>query len=266
MRTITVTTWEEFERQLVDHNISVGPDFLFRGQHQSDWSLDTTLERRKQDQMTLANYYGLIGAVQPQIEAFTNSRWEPTPTPDVIQKEGWAQEYETFSLMLTSGRVPAYSYMAYLRHHGFPSPLLDWTRSPYIAAYFAFRAADQGNVAIYVYSERDFKTWCNDEAQIHTFGRYVQTHRRHFLQQSTYTVCLKHDLTSGWRFAPHAGVFARGNTNQDILWKFTIPSTERLKVLKLLDTYNLNAFSLFESEESLMETVALRELELTTAR
>jgi hypothetical protein len=36
-----------------------------------------------------------------------------------------------------------------------------------------------------------------------------------------------------------------------------------LKVLKMLDKYNLNAFSLFESEESLMETLAVREMEFT---
>jgi len=28
--------------------------------------------------------------------------------------------------------------MTRLRHHGFPSPLLDWPQSPYIAAFFAF--------------------------------------------------------------------------------------------------------------------------------
>jgi hypothetical protein len=39
-----------------------------------------------------------------------------------------AQEYDKFSLMLDGigGTFPAYSYMAYLRHHGFPSPMLDW--------------------------------------------------------------------------------------------------------------------------------------------
>lgn len=49
---------------------------------------------------------------------------------------------------------------------------------------------------------------------------------------------------------------------QDELWKFNVPWTERLKVLGLLDGYNLNAFSLSESEESLMETLALRKLSL----
>ena len=66
-----------------------------------------------------------------------------------------------------------------------------------------------------------------------------------------------------WRFAPYAKVFSPGGPNVDVLWKYDIPSTERLTVLRFLnDDYNMNAFSLFQSEESLMETMALRELDL----
>jgi hypothetical protein len=52
--------------------------------------------------------------------------------------------------------------------------------------------------------------------------------------------------------------------NQDFLWKFDLPSSERTKVLGVLNDYNLNAFSLFGSEESLLETMWLREYELRT--
>jgi len=55
-------------------------------------------------------------------------------------------------------------------------------------------------------------------------------------------------------------VFSSNRQQQGTLWRFTIPSAERLKVLKLLDEYNLNAYSLFESEETLMETLGLRTL------
>jgi hypothetical protein len=61
-----------------------------------------------------------------------------------------------------------------------------------------------------------------------------------------------------WRYACHEDAFSVGDGHQDMLWKLNIPAAERLKALRALDRYNLNAFSLFGSEESLMETMALR--------
>lgn len=161
-----------------------------------------------------------------------------------------------------AGDRPAHAYMAYLRHHGFPSPLFDWSRSPYVAAYFAFANACEdvnGQVSIFVLCERTSKPWGNNEmALVYRLGPYVKTHQRHVLQQSDYTVCLS--FGEEWRFESYDSVFQKGRHQQAFCWKFTIPATERIKVLALLDEYNLNAFSLLGSEESLMETLATREL------
>jgi hypothetical protein len=90
-------------------------------------------------------------------------------------------------------------------------------------------------------------------------GEYVRAHARHFRQQSDYTICgAFDDRSGGWRFHRHDPVFW-SHDKQDYLWKFNFPSTERPKVLKSLDGYNLNAFSLFDTEETLLETVWLRE-------
>ena len=79
-----------------------------------------------------------------------------------------------------------------------------------------------------------------------------------FLQQSEYTICVSFENI--WRFEPHENLF-NDTYHEDFLTKITIPCTERLKVLALLDDHNLNAFSLFASEESLMDTMAFRALD-----
>jgi hypothetical protein len=46
---------------------------------------------------------------------------------------------------------------------------------------------------------------------------------------------------------------------QDRLFKFRLKSDERAAVLRELLDYNLTAFSLLGSQESLMETISVRE-------
>jgi len=46
---------------------------------------------------------------------------------------------------------------------------------------------------------------------------------------------------------------------QDKLWKFNIPSTERSKALKILNKMNINSFSWFGTEDSLVESIATNE-------
>lgn len=254
-------SWEECEqrlRQIEADNSQSLSGVWFRGVPNAKWSLKTTLERRSAQAFSVAEYHQLMLRVKPEVESFTKSTWD---VPDWSEPESnFAQHFRT---------MPGYGYMAHLRHHGFPSPLLDWSRSPYIATYFAFakaQAEEAQEVAIYVFSEtpNNLKVGDNKTPKICSHGgRNLRTHGRHFRQQSSYTICVKFcDLENRWRFVPHQSVFDLGQQDQDILYKVTVPSTERTKVLKLLDRFNLNEFSLFNSEESLMETMAFREIDL----
>lgn len=142
--------------------------------------------------MPFKDYYHIISRIKPQIESLTESQWQIPEYPEI---EKLVENYEEFDNMLWSGRCPAYSYMVYLRHHGFPSPLLDWTRSPYVAAFFAFEKARdaKGLVSIYALTDHPFTVSGNDIPLLYRYGPYVTTHRRHFLQQSEYTLCLMFD-------------------------------------------------------------------------
>jgi hypothetical protein len=256
-----IYTWEEFKEAATSlrSNESRSAAILFRGQQSSIWKLDTTLERSLHDEGVI-DYYRLILRLKTEIEISTNRNWSDDPSITELQK--LTGDYDTFSRAMSN--FPHYAYLAYLRHHGFPSPLLDWSRSPFVAAYFAFREDRpyQSSVAIYAYDERpqSIKTGSSDSAQIHRFGPYVAAHKRHFAQQSQYTVCVQ-QREGKWDFVPHSNVFETQSSDrtQDILHKFTLDISEREKVLTELNDYNLNAYSLFASEESLMETLSIRE-------
>jgi hypothetical protein len=259
-----VISWETFDQKLEGLRAtytSKSYPLLFRGQGNSQWKLETTLERKAKNNLLFSEYFRLIcGRMGPEVETFAGvdvPEYKPASLKTFSDRE-----------LLTNFQFPemnVYRYMVYLRHFGFPSPLLDWSRSPYVAAFFAFREDlndDVPNRSIYIYckSPSGITGGALGEPTIHPIGPYVQSHHRHFRQRSDYTICGRFDTThEQWRFDSHQQVIEHRRPNQDFLWKFDILSSERDKVLRVLNDYNLNAFSLFGSEESLLETMWLRE-------
>jgi hypothetical protein len=266
VKEIDVATWEEFVEKLRDIRSSEQPTkqpLLFRGQSDSRWTLAASLDRRNNEGMHFEEYYRVISSAKAKIETLTNTTWT---IPSYLEVIKLVENYDSMSLAMSFGKNPAYEYMAYLRHHGFPSPLLDWSQSPYVAAYFAFsKAINSSSVSIYVLSHAKFNDGGSGLPRVHRFGPNVKVHRRHVLQQSEYTMCLVCNSDRAWRFANYDDALKDSKVIDGIQWnldimKINIPSLERLKVLRVLDEHNLNAFSLFGSEESLMETIAMREL------
>jgi hypothetical protein len=216
------------------------------------------LERRSIKTQAVADYLNLISEIKPAVETFTGGQFSMLDRQELEQV---CRQYDLFEQRLRE----CATYMAHLRHGGFPSPLLDWTHSPYVAAYFAFHGArHDGDVAVYAYRERpaNFKVLGSADARIVSIGPIIKTHKRHFRQQSRYTSCIRFE-NGQWFFSPHDAIFGqKDRLNQDLLWKMTIPAKERLKVLRFCDKVNLNEFTLFDSEEGLLEMQAMRVFDL----
>lgn len=277
MKEIRLATWEDFEAAIsclireVDKKREKSPthvsELLFRGQKHASWRLQTTLERYTKEKHSRRSYHRIMTAVKPIVESLTGRTWNLASGEDSHvsasgDRHGDGKEW----FRIHTPRPPVgYEFMIYLRHHGFPSPLLDWTRSPYVASFFAFcsnESSDDPDIAIYSYVEffGDGKAGAVGEPRIVHLGPYVATHRRHFSQQSEYTICEKYNGEE-YVHSDHESVPKYYGGEQDVITKYIIPRTERSKAMKKLHLINITSYSLFGNEEGLMETLAYQEIE-----
>lgn len=267
-------SWEEFEgtikelnKYLEDKEISTkGNPLLYRGQRCGEWGLETTLERYTDKEYTIMDYIQLIRSAKLAYESH-------------FGKSYGTKEIDIGRIKYELGDVhPCYQLLSYFRHLGFPSPLLDWTRSFYVAAYFAFYDADPKDgksVAVYTYIER-FEGIKNllpsPRGFIDRIGRNIATHKRHYLQQAEYTYAVSVDESveenamdiheidcNKLTYINHYEIIKDSmseSVKQDICVKHLVPITEKDEVINRLYSMNINEYSLFHTEESLMKTVA----------
>jgi hypothetical protein len=224
---------------------------LFRGQADHRWMLETTLERFSARAWSVSRYYRLLLSIAPAVSSLTQRTWSLDPHLQIDESY--------------HGAPPGYEFMIYLRHHGFPSPLLDWTRSPYVAAFFAFAPRPHsGSEAVAVYAFLEYvgrsKTWLEDGPRIIGLGPYAITHERHYAQQCEYTICKKKDGES-YLYCNHEEALGSGEGVQDVLTKILIPTTERGQFLRRLESMNIHAYLLFRDETALMQMLAYQEIE-----
>jgi len=265
---ISLSSWDAYrptitdiERQLGHRDKGIG--FLcenciaYRGQQSARWPLKTTLEREVAKEFTATTYFECATRYHRDIESITGREW-PLPTldelPEIVNRNAAALWVHT----------PAYPYLVYLRHHGFPSPLLDWSLSAYVAAFFAFEGADpksDDRVAIYTYIETPHGTKAGfvGAPTITLHGPRVTTDRRHFMQQSVYTWCVKrNDERNDYEICSHSDVLRQPNAQQDMLIRITLPASEKRTALRDLHAHNITHYTLFGSEDALAKTLAMR--------
>jgi len=227
-------SWDEFKSNL--HTISK-QGYLFRGQ-QEPWSLCTSFHRR-------GRY---------RISEFTNK--------DVKQLH---QKLSAITPHFFDLNVPDQNgaFFNLLQHHGYPTPLLDWSHSPYVAAFFAFRGrpinySGDEVVRIYVFNNQE---WLKKFQQIQNIDppyphlsvvEFIALNNPRLVpQQSATTATNLHDIeTYIMRKEAETGV--------RFLGAIDIPAKEREVAMRDLRFMGITAGSMFPSIDGVCEEIRER--------
>lgn len=233
IQTIELNIWKHFE-QLVREEMLDYRHFVWRGQALDQWLLEPTLDRLLKG----------VGALEDQsvrqehlarFKYATRGRRGSNPPRLETDDDWWALG----------------------QHHGLATPLLDWTTSPFVAAFFAFLPEPSGNGrarrrAIFGIS----KSWVRTRS-----GQIAKAWKAAKEQGKPPVVEFFEPLSDeNPRLVGQGGLFTRAPDGVDLeTWvkanydgerkvrmvKITLPEGQRTICLRSLNRMNINHLSLF---------------------
>ncbi|MEM7808471.1 MAG: FRG domain-containing protein [Planctomycetota bacterium] len=228
MKTRSFRSWNTFRRELSRY-AALPEDrrnqLIFRGQGLASFDLLPTLDRLGRKRRDWKSDAARQQAADDLLENFKNeATLASQPEPADLEDE-------------------ALELLA--RHHALPSPLLDFTRSPFIATYFAYANCRDRQACAVWQLDRSVLPENLPELRVIEDPMLIRFNARALRQR---------------------GVFVRLGTGSspltelvgDAVTRYTLPASSRIEALAELDEMGINAASLFGDLDSVARTAAGR--------
>jgi len=209
-------------------------NYVFRGHAVNKWTLKSTLDRTLPDAATAKQVAKARAAHLQSFKYAARGRRGPAPTALQHENDWWALG----------------------QHHGLATPLLDWSESPYVAAYFAFCDADEEHEAsdtrvVFALQRGTIERKCREmarsaeaggkrEAPLTFIRPMSDDNQRLITQRGLFTRAPDNFTVEEWV----TKVF-KGSSDGAKLLRIDIPSAQRPTAMKSLNRMNINHLSLF---------------------
>lgn len=221
---IDLDSWAEF-LEWCDHYWSNDFGLYFRGQRDSSWALNTTLDRfsQKLDERCGGTYSTILNS-------FTKSlRGKSAISKDILvnEEEIWAIG----------------------QHYGLPTPLLDWTTASYIALFFAFEESLPSSTskrtvwAVHKYIEKEMCSFNENKKKEEEFKfvNLMTDHNPRLISQSG--IFTKQPL--GFDFEGWIRLRWKDVVDRPVMFKVRIPDSERIRILRNLRQMNIHHATIY---------------------
>jgi len=230
--------WEEFKKN-INTQIHENKKYIYRGQPNSE-KLKTTLHRTGQ--------FKTPDDIELYFEKIIPYAYNSIVCYDNIKRD-LKNEYELAE------------FVAYLRHNGFPTPLIDFTYSPYIAAFFAFNEINHfspqcDHVIIYCFDREAWLTkykqnynYSDKNLHVSVLEPASLNNPKQLIQQSLYLYTNLEDIEA------HIEI-QNSDETAPFLKKYRLAIKERPKIINELALMNITPIQLFPSIESVCKKIS----------
>jgi FRG domain len=258
--TIRVEAWSQFS-DLIETHFLDWSEYAYRGQRCSDWQLLSKFDRQLLQSRRLLEqadpYAGLDGRDRALVEqAIEGKNTRILPERAVLLQEHLSA-FKTAALGRRGAAPKSLSddeWWALGQHFGMATPLLDWTRSAYVACFFAFEDPSppaSGFRAIWAFSNLGhLEVILNQQENIDKRSEDVST-----------IEMLEAPIDENGRMINQSGLFTRTPGGEDIatfidenvdlkgarpiLYRIEAPGSQRDLFLRHLELMNIHSGTLF---------------------